>query len=97
MKSSELLLKARGLIDSGRRSYICHALEEVGLKHGAVAVADKIQAGIIADLGGRQSYQGWITAKYCATVYGIGCNEKLRRSRKVWIDALIVYYKSRGD
>jgi hypothetical protein len=92
MKDSEVLRKARELIDSEKESYICYAISHV--TKGAywaytsdTKQAKSLHAWIYKMLGGSQTYATWA----CKTTGRWPSPRDARKSRLAWLDWMIAY------
>ena len=95
MKSSQILKKARKLIVSGQRSYICNAVYKVCEGTDSASKGSKIEEYISKQLDGTFTLNSWLRKRHGINP-SIG-SRKLKQTRLAWIDWMIAAYEEKGD
>ena len=77
------LIQVRGLIYSGRESYICHALNHLG-------APDKYRMRVLRQLQGVAAYEVWVWRRYPEVYDRMRLSKTaFREGRLAWIDDMI--------
>ena len=99
MKKSDILRKARTLIETKQSDYVCYAIGAASTGNSKTcAQGDKLTEWVMELLGEYPTLGGWL---YWRRVEGIGqascTNGKIRVTRLAWLDWMIQYWEAKGD
>jgi hypothetical protein len=97
MKASEMLKKAKELINSHDERYICNALDAIEYSEitNDYIVASTIKDWIKIQLDGHQSYEFWLEANHPEVYQGF--YHDYSAGRLAWMDWMIAEYKKEGN
>jgi hypothetical protein len=96
MKSSQILKKARKLIESGEQGHICNAIYYAS--GDEVVKRLHILDFISKSLGGHYTLARWLAANVDPEVFDhTNYAKRICQTRLNWIDHMIELYKAKGD
>lgn len=99
MKKSTILRKARELIQSGERYYICSAITYIHSENAhnpkTVRNCRELEAWIHTLLGDQVSLNAWLVERISEEAYGNGVlfERKLRATRIAWLNWMIEHWE----
>ena len=94
----EALRRARMLIESGKETYICYALENVHGNAGSTQKRTSVHMGLISELlQDRVTYEGWLAAYHYDAYKAMRVTPgAFRQGRLQWIDHMLETGYGRG-
>ena len=97
MKISEEFKLARKLIESDKREYICHALQQVAKKKINGCYETKAMKVIQNRLGAYHSLDSWVISKVGGKKWCSSKTKTMKATRLAWLDSLIAEFEAKGE
>lgn len=95
MKSSEILKKARLLVESGEQAFICNAVYNICVYTESSHKGLEIEKYIHEQLEGEFTLESWLQNRHRIDTYS--SDGKLKQTRLQWIDWMIQAYEDKND